>query len=299
MERRQLEYFLAVADSGSFTGAALLLHVAQPSLSQAVKALEKEVGTPLFRRLPRGVAPTPAGDALLAPARQVVRDLRTARAAVQNVVGLRGGTLDLAMLPALTLDPLSTMIGRFRREHPSVHLYLAQPEQATEVHELVRSGEVEIGFMDELPIAGDDMVSEVVSTQPLWAAFPPGTELGAEHDVGWAELVAHGLICGGRGTLVRDLVDRWAAANGLGSPTPAIELGRRETGIYLVLAGAGVAAFPIAIARLAESLGAVVRPIENLPARTIISSRRAGPLSPAAAAFLSIVRSARGLAQEQ
>ncbi|MGH3631406.1 MAG: LysR family transcriptional regulator, partial [Sciscionella sp.] len=74
MERRQLEYFLAVVDHGGFTAAATELHVAQPSLSHSIKTLERELGAELFHRLPRGVRLTSAGEALVAHARRVLRD---------------------------------------------------------------------------------------------------------------------------------------------------------------------------------------------------------------------------------
>ncbi|MGW1681531.1 LysR family transcriptional regulator [Saccharopolyspora sp. NPDC002376] len=63
MERRELEYFLAIAESGSFTGAAQTLRIAQPSLSHAIGSLEQRLGGKVFHRLPHGVALTPAGEA--------------------------------------------------------------------------------------------------------------------------------------------------------------------------------------------------------------------------------------------
>jgi DNA-binding transcriptional LysR family regulator len=69
---RQLHYFLAVADEGSFTHAAERLLVAQPSLSQQIKSLEKELGGPLLERLPKGVRLTAAGKAFIAEARATV-----------------------------------------------------------------------------------------------------------------------------------------------------------------------------------------------------------------------------------
>lgn len=292
MERRQIEYFLAVADAGSFTAAAAALRVAQPSLSQALKSLEREVGTPLFHRLPRGVALTPAGTALLAPARQVARDLQTARAAVQEVIGLRGGTLDMATLPALTLDPLAPVIGAFRRDHPGVALSISEPEHSTRVHELVRTGEVELGFADATPAAGSDLESEPLCDQEMWAVLPPDTKLDDDRSVGWQVLLDHGLVAGQPGTLVRDLVERWATQQDIEPTRPSVELGRRETALYLILAGCGAAAFPEALARLAQSLGAIVRPISDAPVREISVCYRGGELSPAARTFLNLTRDA-------
>ncbi|MFC9517857.1 LysR substrate-binding domain-containing protein [Nocardiaceae bacterium NPDC056970] len=289
MERRQLEYFLAVADQGSFTAAAVALHVAQPSLSQAIRALEREVGTALFQRLPRGVALTSAGNALLPAARQVVRDLQIARAAVQEVVGLVGGSLDIAMVPGLTLDPMSAVIGAFRRAHPQVQLAIAQPEEVSTVRDLVRTGEAELGFGDRSVAETGDLVVEPLGAHELMAAFPPGTRIDPGTPVDWDHLIGFGLIAGTPGTLVRDLVDAWAARRSRDAPQIAIELGRRETALYLVLAGAGAAALPAALARMAEQLGAVVTPIADADPRELAVFRRPGEASPAARAFLALI----------
>ena len=79
MDTRQLKYFIAVIDHRGFSRAADHLQISQPSLSQAISGLERELGVPLFHRVGRGVVPTVAGDHLIAPARQVLRGLDGAR----------------------------------------------------------------------------------------------------------------------------------------------------------------------------------------------------------------------------
>src|SRR6266542_1421725 len=91
MERRYLEYFVAIVDHGGFTAASQALHVAQPSLSQVIKTLERELGVELFQRLRTGSRLTSAGEALIGPARQVLREFDSARSAVSSVSGLVGG----------------------------------------------------------------------------------------------------------------------------------------------------------------------------------------------------------------
>jgi LysR family transcriptional regulator, carnitine catabolism transcriptional activator len=78
VDRRQLEYFLAVAAHGSFTGAAAALRIAQPSLSHAINAVEREVGAQLFHRVSHGVTLTAAGEALLRPAHRSFGTRRSA-----------------------------------------------------------------------------------------------------------------------------------------------------------------------------------------------------------------------------
>ena len=287
VERRQLSYFLAVVDHGSFTAAAKALYVAQPSLSQAIRLLENDLGAELFHRLHRGVKLTSAGEALLEPARQALRDLETARTAVEAVSGLTGGRLDLSMLPALAMDPIATVVGVFRRRYPGVSMVIRQPEEARLVEEHVRSGVAEIGFLDSGEGIADLDVEEVVP-QELVAVLPPGTEPPRE-PLTWEELLGRGLICGSVGTLVRDLVTIWGNANGMPAH-PAIELGRRESGIHFVVAGAGVAVMPSALAEIAAARGAVLHAIAEPHVRMVWMVTRPGALSPAALALRTLLR---------
>lgn len=287
VERRQLSYFLAVVDHGSFTAAAKALYVAQPSLSQAIRLLEHDLGTELFHRLHRGVELTAAGEALLEPARQALRDLQTARTAVEAVSGLTGGHLDLSMLPALAMDPLASVVGVFRRRYPGVSIVIRQPEEARLVEEHVRSGVGEIGFLDSTEGISDLDVEEVIP-QELVAVLPPGTEPPL-HPLGWEDLLQRGLICGTVGTLVRDLVTDWGRANRMPAH-PAIELGRRESGVHFVVAGAGVAVMPSALAEIAAARGAVLHPIAEPHVRMVWMITRRGSISPAARALQAVLR---------
>src|SRR5688500_8836337 len=139
MDLRRLRLFLAVVDEGGFTAAARAVHVAQPAVSLAVRELEEELGAPLLVRSRQGVTLTPAGEALAAPARQALRDVEIAAAAVAAVTGLVAGRLDVASLPTMAADPLADLVGAFRRAHPAVQVRLAAPNDAEEVAAAVRS----------------------------------------------------------------------------------------------------------------------------------------------------------------
>ena len=148
MDLRRLGLFLAVVDHGGFTAAANAIHVAQPSISLAVRELERELGAELIVRSRRGATLTPAGEALVGPARQAQRDVATAAAAVSAVTGLTAGHLDIASLPTLAADPLAPMVGRFRQEYPAVTVHLAAPADSAAIAESVRSGDTEIGITE-------------------------------------------------------------------------------------------------------------------------------------------------------
>src|SRR4029450_12868897 len=133
MDLRQLGYVVAIAEEGGFTSAADRVGISQPSLSYAVKALENELGALLFHRLGRSVQPTAAGEALLGPARQALRDAEVARAAGQAVAGLQAGRPGLGCLPPPAVDPVAGLVGRFRVGHPGVRVHIHEPEDTDAV----------------------------------------------------------------------------------------------------------------------------------------------------------------------
>ncbi|MEZ5145295.1 MAG: LysR family transcriptional regulator [Acidimicrobiales bacterium] len=174
MDLRQLAYVVAVVDHGGFTRAAEAVHVTQPSLSQAVKALEAELGVELFLRTGRDVVLTAAGEALLGPARQALRDAANARAAVAEVAGVRAGHLDVVCLPTLAVDPVAGLVGRFRQAHPGVTVRLAEPEDPGAVAEAVRSGASEIAVTELPPVVpAPDLVEVGLEAHDYLAVLPP------------------------------------------------------------------------------------------------------------------------------
>src|SRR5262245_22443960 len=154
MELQQLRYVVAIADEGTFTAAAEACFVAQPSLSHAIRTLERELGVELFHRVGRRPTLTAAGEAFVPAAREAMRALDTVRAEVDAVAGVVAGHLDLVTLPTLAVDPVTPLVGAFRTEHPQVTVRLAHPENVASLVEAVRSGESEIGITD-LPVDAD------------------------------------------------------------------------------------------------------------------------------------------------
>ena len=147
MDIRQLKYFLAVVDHNGFSRAAKQLMVAQPSLSQAIATFERELGMPLFHRIGRGVVLSEAGQALVGPARVVLRDLDEAKATMRELKGLRGGRIDLVTMPSPGMEPLTTILTAFSRAHPEVTVNAEAAFTPEEVLSLVRTGSAEIGVL--------------------------------------------------------------------------------------------------------------------------------------------------------
>jgi LysR family transcriptional regulator, carnitine catabolism transcriptional activator len=282
---RRLEYFVAVADHGSFTAAARSLFVSQPALSLAVKELEAELGTELFRRLGRQVVLTAAGNALLGPARQSLRDVETGRAAVAAVLGLEAGTLSVGCLPTLAAEPLAEVVGRFRRAHPGVRIDLAAPEGSTDLLELLRTGRCELGIAsaDDRP---GDLESRPLGGQELLAIHPPGTPAAVGRRV-LGGLAGVPLVATPEGTSTRRMLDDAFLASRL-EPMVAVVTAQRDAVLPLVLAGAGAALVPEPLAVVAARLGAVLGRPRPAITRAVAILFRPGPLAPAARRFLEL-----------
>src|SRR5581483_4204023 len=122
VQLHQLRYVVCVAEERRFTRAAAKLHVAQPSVSSAVAALEQELGAALFHRDRSEVTLTGAGEVFVPWARQVLADCEAGTAAVRDLMGLQRGRLVLGATPSLTTNLLPPVLAGFHLEHPGVEL---------------------------------------------------------------------------------------------------------------------------------------------------------------------------------
>ncbi len=284
MDVRQLRYVLAIADEGSFTAAAARCRVAQPSLSQAVRALERELGVALFARVGRGVVLTAAGDALVAAARPAVRAFEAVAGEVRAVADVVAGHLDLVALPSLATDPVAELIGRFRRHHPGVTVRLAHADGADGVARAVLTGRAELGVTE--PAAdGAGLVSEPLGRQEIVAVLPPGSK--PVPSLTAAELASFDLVAQAPGAATRVHLDAALATAGV-TARVAVETDQREALVPLVLAGAGATVVPRPMAVPAAVAGAVVVPLVPPLWRDLAVIRRPGEPSPAARRFLAV-----------
>ncbi|MGH9018266.1 MAG: LysR family transcriptional regulator, partial [Acidimicrobiales bacterium] len=270
MDDRRLAIFLAVVDEGGFTAAADRLGMSQPAVSQAVRELEQDLGASLFHRLPRRVTTTAAGDALVLPARQARRDLQAGRLAVEEVVGLVAGRLDLACLPTLAAAPLAPLVGAFRAAHPGVTIALADPQDTAELLRFVRSGESEIGVVEH--VVAEGLTTVALGRQEFLVVLPPGT--AAADPFPLAALASLPLVATAPGTSTRGLLDE-ALAQSAATPTVVVEVAQREALLPLIVAGAGAGLLPGPLAAVAASLGCrVVTPRPAVARRVALVHRR-------------------------
>jgi DNA-binding transcriptional LysR family regulator len=289
MESQRLRHFVSVVDHGGFTAAAQAVYVSQPALSLAVKELEAELGVELFVRRGRTVRLTSAGEALLGPARQVLRDLETGQAAVAAVAGVEAGSLTLASLPTLVADPLAPLVGAFRSAHPGVRIDLAAPEDTSELFDMVASGACEVGVTEAHHIP-PTLDSHSLGRQSLVLIFPPGSRRGGGGTVRLHDLEGVPFVVAPPGTSTFRLLEEGFAAVDR-SPTVAVVTAQRDAIVPLVIAGAGAALVPPSVARVASGLGAVTAQPEPAVERDLALVHRSGALSPAAVRFSEMATS--------
>lgn len=286
MDERRISYFLAIADEGSVSRAAQRLHVAQPSLSQALRAFEDELGVLLFHRVGRGLRLSAAGEALIGPARQILRATDEARSAISGVVELRTGTIEIAALATLAVDPMATLIGRFRELHPGVQVRVLEPESADGVRALVGDGSCELGAA-HVPLPGDQLIAHALGEQQLLLVFPAEAAPGRQRLLTPRDLAQTPFVVSPAGTSTRILLESALASVGV-TPQIAVETAAREAIVPLVLAGAGASLLPAPLAHEAERRGAVVRGTRPAITRTVGLIHRRGQLSAASRAFLAL-----------
>ena len=286
MDERRLRYFLAVVDEGGVTRAAKHLRVAQPSLSQALRAFERELGVELFHRTGRSMKLTAAGEALVGPARRALRDLVEARAAVAGVRQLSAGSVQVAALATLAVDPMAPLIGRFRARYPGVRVDVLESDSADGVGELLRRGECELGAA-HLPLTGEDLVTWPLGEQELLVAFAADYP---EDGVPVEPLTLSEIqfVVAPPGTSTRRLLEEALASVGV-TPLIGVQTEAREAIVPLVLAGAGAALLPASLAHEARRRGATIRSVTPPITRNVGLVHRRGPLSAAAHAFLMVV----------
>jgi len=286
MNPRHLEYFLAVVDRGGVGRAAAELGITQPSLSQAIRALERDVGLPLFERAGRGLELSDAGHALRGPARRALRGLEEARESVQEVRGLSVGVLRITALPSLCLSPLPDVLAEFTREHPGIAIHCDVAFNSPRLIEAVQMAHVDVALGVDLPeVAG--MVRWQVGTQELFLAFPP--DLKPDHDGPFTleSLDGMSVVAGVTGTRTRALVDQ--AINSGVAITIAAEVTNREMVVPLILRGVGCGFLAPEYARMARESGAHVVPLSPPAIFPIQQLHREGMSSPAAHAFLRLL----------
>jgi DNA-binding transcriptional LysR family regulator len=223
VELRQLEAFVAVATELHFGRAAQRLHIAAPTLSELIRRLERELGTPLFTRTTRQVAITSAGAELLTRSKVILDEAAAAQAAVRRVADGEAGTVRLGITPPAAPVLAPHLISLFAAEAPQVTVEL-QRMWLPNLLDAVVTGDIDVALTCGLVPEPAGVASEVFCAEPLLVGLRPGHRLASRDTIALSEL-GHEVL----GAAPQALFPAWAltqrqALDTAGVAPPAIEL---------------------------------------------------------------------------
>jgi DNA-binding transcriptional LysR family regulator len=242
---QQLAYFVAVADVRSFTRAADVVGVAQPTLSRQLKALERDLGAPLVDRGGRdGPVLTPAGEAVLPLARRMLADMDSARTAVAEIVGLRRGRVRVGATPSLCIGVLADVLRVFHERYPDIRLELVEGGSQPLVRTLVR-GEIDVALVIVPPAGVDAALHATPLLRERLSVASPSSERppSSRGSMGIRDLARRSLVVPRQGYDLREATLQAFAEAGV-QPRFAVQGGEMDAVLRLVEAGTGVAVVP-------------------------------------------------------
>ncbi|WP_433454537.1 LysR family transcriptional regulator [Streptomyces sp. CA-142005] len=285
MQFQQLQYFVAVAETRHFTRAAELVHVAQPSLSQQIKALERELGADLFLRARGNISLTDAGEALLPLARRILADADTARHEVQELVQLRRGRVRLGATPSLCTGLLPDVLRAFHDRYPGIQLLIEEGGSHDLVRHLAR-GALDLALLVlPLPTPAPALTTVELLREDLVVVSSPEAPApghGARRVVDITDLEGERLVMFRHGYDLRELTVAACRSAGF-EPEFAVEGGEMDAVLGFVRAGLGVAVVPQMVATRAGR-GLRVTPLARPGLhRTIALAHRSDVAPPRAA----------------
>jgi DNA-binding transcriptional LysR family regulator len=238
---RQLEYFVAVVDTGSFTQAAADLHVSQPGLSSQIMSLERQLGGPLLERLTRGVRLTPAGRIALPHARASLAHAERARTGALRAAGLDAGELHVGTLYSLSVGVLPDALRAWRASYPDVAVRLVEFRHTNDLIEAMQAGRADVAVGPTPPDWEGPI--RAIGTEAFYLAGPPDAgplthptiDLGELADAPWVHFTPPSGLA--------DILDEACHAAGF-TPHAAVRTEQSASALNLAKAGLGITLVP-------------------------------------------------------
>ncbi|MEV7405944.1 LysR family transcriptional regulator [Streptomyces sp. NPDC091267] len=284
MSLRQYEYALAIAAEGSVTAAAELLHVAQPSVSQQIRGLERELGVQLFARTPTGLVPTVVGRAFLREAEVAVRASRRARATARAGADELVGELVVAVQMGFGTRQLPGALGALRRRFPRLEVSVFEEPSSAELERLCRQGVLDLALMAACERSPSD--AHRLGDEEFVVALGTGHRLLAADRVALRELEGEPWVRFDRDSALDGVLLNVLRDNGL-APATAARVSRTATAVRWAADGLGVTLVPAsAVPPSHEHLVRQVSPVVSQP---VIAVLRPGA-GPAETALLELLR---------
>ncbi|MFF5537979.1 LysR family transcriptional regulator [Streptomyces cinerochromogenes] len=284
MSLRQFEYALAVAEEGSVTAAAELLHVAQPSMSQQIRNLERELGVELFARTPTGLVPTVVGRAFLREAEVAVNAARRARATARAGADELVGELVVAVQMGFGTRQLPRALAALRRRYPRLEVTVFEEPSSAELERLCRRGVVNLALMAACERSPAD--AHHLGDEEFVVVLGAGHRLLTADRVELRELEGEPWVRFDRDSALDGVLLNVLRINEL-APTTAARVSQAATAVRWAAHGLGVTLVPAsAVPHGHEHL---VRPVFPVVSQPVIAVLRPGA-GPAETALLEFLR---------
>lgn len=294
MDLRHLRYFIAVAEEENIGRAANRLHISQPPLTRQIQQLEDELGVRLFRRTPKGMELTQAGELFLEEARNIRAVVEQATERTQRAGQGKLGRLDVAIFGSAILDAIPKLLLSFKNTHPEVKVVLHTMTKAEQIDAL-RQRRITVGFNRMLgPL--DEIGTELVTTEALLLAVHERDPLLTLPAIPFRALAENPMVLfptGARPNFV-DKVMALCHERGF-EPLVSQEVGDAVTGVALVASGFGVCLVPESATTL-KIPGVTYRSFIDAPSQAFVDLScifRLDDQSPILRAFLDTVRAFR------
>ncbi|MFW1644938.1 LysR substrate-binding domain-containing protein [Acinetobacter guillouiae] len=261
IETRLLHQFIAVAEELHFNRAAVRLHMAQPPLSQAIRRLEQQIGTPLFERSNRSVSLTPAGTVFLASAKKVLYLLDDSVEQARRVAQGIEGHLRLTFINITPYVGLLSAIRHFHSTHTAVSFTMQEATTQEQV-EALEGGNADLGFMRRPGRTALGLRFEPILRESIVVALPSTHPLANSETVSLIELCKEAFVSSPRhlGQGFHDQLIQLCQAAGF-VPRIAQQARQLQTLVALVAGGFGVALLPASLVQH-EREDVVFRPIQ-------------------------------------
>ncbi|MGH8435339.1 MAG: LysR family transcriptional regulator [Pseudomonas sp.] len=289
MDLASLNAFIAIAETGSFSGAGERLHLTQPAISKRIASLEQQLNVRLFDRLGREVSLTEAGRALLPRAYQILNVLDDTRRALTNLNGEVSGRLTLATSHHIGLHRLPPLLRAFTRAHPQVALDIQFLDSEVAYEEILH-GRAELAVITLAPETHAPVKAVAVWDDPLDFVAAPEHPLARSGAISLADVARHPAVFPGGNTFTHHIVSKLFAAEGL---TPNIGMSTNYLETIKMMVSIGLAWSVLPRTMLDEQ-------VARLPLPGIQLSRQLGyilhterTLSNAAKAFMALLDAQR------
>ena len=289
MELHQLRYFVAVAQAGNFSRAAERCHVSQPSLSQQILKLERQLGQPLFSRLGRRAVLTDAGRLLLDRAMTILANVDDAERRLRTSDPLHGGRLAIGAIPTIAPFVLPPTLQTFIKRCPEVELTVRE-DVTSQLIPAVVEGELDLAIV-ALPIVDEHLEAEPLLTEALLLTVPPKHPLARRRRVTVADLVGERFILLGEMHCLGEQVLNFCRAHEC-QPQIACRSAQIGTIQSLIALGQGISLLPEVARSSDRSHKLVYRELaQDEPRRTLaVVWHKHRYRSPLAEHFLAAVR---------